>query len=764
MTSNPNQRIFALLFLVLCLLSVLCIVLRIDKVRFEADILSCLPKETTSSVDKNVIDEYTRRLDSQIVFLVRDTNDKTNAYSAAKELYNALKSDDLIDEIVGFTDPNSQNQFNEFIFKNSHAFLSEKTRNDLDKENYDKKVLSALFSGFAGVTSQEISSDPLLLTRSVIKDLSKGSHIKIKDGFLYIKTKDGGYYLLNATTKSSAFNLNSTNALNSRITALTDRLENKYSTKILKRGTLFYSQKASEESKNDISLIGSLSLIGVFALIFFVFRSLTPVVLAFLSVLTGVISGFAAVLLFFDSINIILLAMALSIIGIVCDYTIYYMTLRLRANSNESTFDTVNILKKPLSLAVATDAVAYLIIILSPIEPLKQLSVFCMVTISVSCFFVLSIEPYLCEKLNRREFKNTVLIEMYLSFIKDKKNCFMVLCLICIISAISTPFARFNNDPKTFQSMDSFLQKDDMQIAQILNQTENTAYFAIQSKSTEDLLYQNEKARKYFDNLIKKKIISSYRAIPLNSQKTQIEDIKRIENRISTVKETLLKNSVLLSDSKKEISTLSLENFIESKVGQTYKPLLCADIKNSVFATLVIVQSNIDKKSLDKLVTNDLTNTKLIDRHDDFVKIFTQFSLHIIYVLISFIISIFVISIIRVGLKKALYTTFFSILSVLLAIGALTSLGYSINLFNELALILVLGIGVNYTIFFTSYKGDKRTSVTAIITSLLTTVISVGLLALSSVNVISSFATTLCTGIIASFILATLLSGLCNDE
>ena len=753
MQSRSVHKVNALVFLLFIFISALVIAFRIDHVRFEADILSCLPKETKSGVEKSVIDEYTKRIDSQIVFLVKDTNDKKKALDAVKELYSELINDDMTSDILGYSDSDSQKQFNEYIYKNSHAIISNKLRKSLEKDSYDKKVLSSLFSGFAGVSSNEIASDPLLLTRNVVKELSNGNHIRIKDGFF-----------LNVTTKSSAFNLKTTNILSTKLTNLIDRLEKDYSVTILKRGTLFYSQKASQESENDISLIGSLSLIGVFSLIFFVFRSFKPVVLAILSVFTGVLSGFAAVLLFFDSVNIILLAMALSIIGIVCDYTIYYMTLRLRSQSNQSAFDTIRILKKPLSLAVATDAVAYLIILISPIEPLKQLSVFCMVTITFSCLFVLTVEPYLCEKIKRREFKNTAIIEKYLSFVSKKKNCLFVLLIIILICALSIPFTSFNNDPKTFQSMDEKLKSDDLQISLILKQTENTAYFAVQAKSVDDLLHQNEVARKYFDTLIKDSTISSYKAIPLNSQKTQIEDIRRIESRLDSVKNTLYKNSIMVSLNNKELLPVELDDFIKSKVGQSYAPLLCTDKDNSVFATLIIVQSNIEKKKLAKIVSDKLSDTKLIDRHDDFVKIFEQFSIHIIYVLVSFIFSIFVISSIRVGLKKALYTTFFSILCVLCAAGSLSAYNSSINLFNELALILVLGIGVNYTIFFTSYKGDKRTSISAIITSLLTTVISVGLLCLSSVNVIASFAITLNVGIIVSFILATLLPGLCADE
>ena len=133
MQSRSAHKVNALIFLLLIFISALIIAFRIDNVRFEADILSCLPKETKSGIDESIIDEYTKRIDSQIVFLVKDTKDKIRAYNAVKELYNELKNDDMTADILGYSDSDSQKQFNEYIYKNSHAIISNKLRKSLEK-------------------------------------------------------------------------------------------------------------------------------------------------------------------------------------------------------------------------------------------------------------------------------------------------------------------------------------------------------------------------------------------------------------------------------------------------------------------------------------------------------------------------------------------------------------------------------------------------------------------------------------------------------
>ena len=90
----------------------------------------------------------------------------------------------------------------------------------------------------------------------------------------------------------------------------------------------------------------------------------------------------------------------------------------------------------------------------------------------------------------------------------------------------------------------------------------------------------------------------------------------------------------------------------------------------------------------------------------------------------------------------------------------------SITIFNLLALILILGIGIDYTLFFAELKeSDKaKNTLLAITLSAITTVLSFGLLALSETQAIHGFGITVLSGIVVAWILAPLAMPLTEQE
>ncbi len=56
----------------------------------------------------------------------------------------------------------------------------------------------------------------------------------------------------------------------------------------------------------------------------------------------------------------------------------------------------------------------------------------------------------------------------------------------------------------------------------------------------------------------------------------------------------------------------------------------------------------------------------------------------------------------------------------------------SVNLFSLLALVLVLGIGINYTLFFSNPRGTPLTSMLAITLAMMTTLLTLGMLVFST--------------------------------
>jgi predicted exporter len=83
-------------------------------------------------------------------------------------------------------------------------------------------------------------------------------------------------------------------------------------------------------------------------------------------------------------------------------------------------------------------------------------------------------------------------------------------------------------------------------------------------------------------------------------------------------------------------------------------------------------------------------------------------------------------------------------------------MGQAISVFNLMALLLVLGIGIDAALFMRESRGRNYDTLLAIGLSTLTTVLSFGLLSLSATAAIHSFGVTILLGIGFCFILSPL--------
>ena len=747
-----------------CLLVVMAIFLgyKLPSVHFESSVLSLLP-HSDSVIDEKILDTYLERLDKQIVFLVKDNSlDGKPTYNFVHDLKEHVGINQEFKSITAFFDDNTQQEFNTFLYEHKLSLIDENLRQSLENGKYQKKVLNQIYSGVSGVSATELQNDPLLLTRNIGLSLSKDNVFRIKNNLLSVQFGDDNYYFINLESALDGFNLSSSENLITTIDKIIEDTQSQYpGVEILKRGTVFYSDYAANQSKHDLTYLGSITIVGVFALIFLVFRSITPVFLTLLSVGSGLIAGMFLITLFFDSINLVIIGMCLSVVGVVCDYTIYYMTLRLASKDRESPLETIKKLKTPLLFAAGTDVIAYLIILVSPIKPLKELSLFCMGAISFAVFTVILLEPYLCFKLSHKLPKITYAFNYYLNFIKRGKVKFYILIVIVLFTAFNLQNYHVDDDPSALQTMPLHLQSQDQVIAKITHQNPTQKYVVMVSSDTEELLSINEKVRALLDSLQKAKEIVSYKALPLNSQKAQAQDIALVNKALQDY--TQVRGLLELDNTNDfyQSKTTTLEDYLNSPLGLVYQNLM-VKTDNCNALTLLVDGVKDGQVLQDKL--SQISNSAIyMDRRSDFTKTFKHFRELINYVLIAFVIVILIVSIIRLGINKGLMAAIFTVLSVLCGLAALLMCQMSANLFTSLSMILVLGIGVNYTIFFSSKAQEKNVLMLAIITALLTTLLTIGVLVLSSVTAIVGFALTLSVGILCSFITATLLPEFFHD-
>ena len=98
--------------------------------------------------------------------------------------------------------------------------------------------------------------------------------MQLKDGWLVAQDKQGNdWYLIHGELAGSSFDMQQTHRVVTTLAELEEQLKARYpQAQVLTRGTVFYSDYASQQAKQDISTLGIATLLGVILLIVVTFR------------------------------------------------------------------------------------------------------------------------------------------------------------------------------------------------------------------------------------------------------------------------------------------------------------------------------------------------------------------------------------------------------------------------------------------------------------------------------------------------------------
>ncbi|MGN1356714.1 MAG: MMPL family transporter [Succinivibrionaceae bacterium] len=741
-------------YLLIILMMLGFILFKIPAVNIDTSVLSLLPKAPVAGLNPDIEKSYISKIDSQVMFLV-----KTPDLKKLNQFYEKLGSTGIFQELNGKISPRDKEESFQFLYTYKTSLLSPALRQDLSGSSYGDRVLQQLYSSFAGVSGKEFATDPLLLTRNVAGDFASSSLFQIKNDFPAIEKNQELWYFISGQLKSSGMDT----GIRKEVSAINDCINDLAGEdfQVLKRGALFYSAAASDQVIFEMNLIGIIASVLVFLLIYLVFHSLLPLVMTISSVLCGLISGLFFLLCFFDSINMIMLGMCLSVIGIVCDYTIYYMTMRMHHHPEENAFATIRRMKFPLLCAAGTDVVAYFIILLSPVTPLKQLALFSMAAITSACLFVILVEPCFAEKISSRTNTLPRFTGKYLTAVGRRSISLALILGFSILSFTGLMLSTGDDDPRSLQTLPEELTRQDQMISEITGVKNSQKYVLLQAGTADKLAELNEQTGLILERLKNNGVLDNYFGLKFNSPARQKKDFALVDMKTREL-EKKFADLRLPVNAVYSHKILTLEKFFASVPGRAYANFYA---QSSDDKALIILVDGVHDESTLKKELQQLPQVFFQNRHQDYLDIFHNFRLLIMQVIMVFSGVICVVSILRLGIRKGLMAWLFSLISLLSALGAVTLAGYTLNLFITLALLLISGIGINYTIFFASSGKENRSiSLSAVFTSLVTTLLTVGILGFSSVRAVSGFAICLSAGLVTSFILATLLPHFFKDH
>jgi len=755
--SKP-RRGGALIWLAVCLLLAAALAALLPGARINSSVLALLPGQSMGAVPPALNDGFMQRLDQQLVWMISPGKQADPA--PAQRYLDLLRQQPALAKVGGPVDAAAQQAWGEFFFQHRNGSLDSATRARLQNGGQAQAqwILSQIYSAFSGVSGKELQHDPLMLVRGAQMNLAQNaSHLRLLNGWLVAQDAQGNYwYLLHGELAGSSFDMQQTHRMVEALGDLNTQLKREYpQAQVLARGTLFYSDYASQQAKHDVSTLGVATVLGVMLLIVAVFRSLTPLLLCLLSVGIGALAGCVSVLLAFGELHVMTLVMSMSIIGISADYTLYYLTERMVHGGQDSPWQSLAKVRNALLLALLTTVVAYLIMMLAPFPGIRQMAVFAAAGLSAACLTVIFWHPWLCRGLPVRPVPASVPMLRWLSAWRNDRRVSVGLPVVLALTALAgLTTLRVDDDIAQLQALPQDILAQEKTITALTGQGVDQKWFVVHGASAQQTLERLEAFTPALAQAQQAGDLKSWRTLPLNSLARQESDLDLLKKAAPAVTKVLQNAGLTTVSPDLNAMPVEVEAWVASPASEGWR-LLWLTLPDGESGVLVPVDGVKNSPAL-RILADKHPGVVWVDRKASFDSLFALYRT-VLTVLLAVALAVIACgAMLRLGWRKGLITLVPSLLSLGCGLAALSVTGHPVNLFSLLALVLVLGIGINYTLFFNNPRGTPLTSMLAITLAMMTTLLTLGMLVFSATQAISSFGIVLVSGIFTAFLLAPL--------
>ncbi len=530
-------------------------------------------------------------------------------------------------------------------------------------------------------------------------------------------------------------------------------------------GGVFYAEAAQTGARHDTDLISIGSVLGVVLLMLLVFRSIAMLATALASIAAGVVGGTAAVLLVFGEIHLLTLVFGVSLIGESADYSIQLVSAKL-SDDEERVTGWLGRVLPGLGMALGTSLLGYAAMTLVPLPSIRQIAVFALTGLATAFATVVLLGPTATGVLRGGKVSAVFgdLAEMVRSLgrrLGSKSVAAGVLAVVvglCLGSTIRT-----DDDVRSLINRPPELLRQEAVVTQTLGAGMSPQFILLHpAAGTDEACLQKAEA-------LHARLVRCREAGQLGgwiSLANLTPSISRQEEALTAYRRELSRERTELETAFNEIGFTPKPGFWTAEA----TPLSLSDFmalpESTPFRHLRFRHEGkwCHLVTLRDVTDSDQVRTTLADEADiTFVDKATSISRLLaevrrpgpLWIALAFLLALSVLAT-RYGVRRGALLLLPTAIGVAWAPVLAAWVGVPASVFGLMALLLVLGVGVNYSIFLWEGGARSRSALAGVIASCLTTLLSFGLLAFCSMPALSWLGTTLSFGILVSFLLTPL--------
>ncbi|WP_156111671.1 MMPL family transporter [Thalassospira australica] len=634
----------------------------------------------------------------------------------------------------------------------ANGLLSDADRDALKNgrgESLYQRTIQTLYSPASPFTSATLKQDPFQL----MPDFLSGLGNKFGTGNDIVTINERSYLPIIVTLQANKY---SGTAATSWVNGVNDALAEAHNSdptlQTAKTGQVFFAVNEAENAKKDVQTIAVIATLGIAIMIGLTFFSPLPMIGAVLVVGSGLVAGAAALTILFDAIHAIALVFGATMIGISIDYALHYLVIPASSTPTSSRFGKIH---KGLGLGLLTSVIGFSALALSPTILLVQIAVYSIAgLISAYCSvkFLLPLIP------NRPVWKNSPVriahhwvMRLMMVLVLPRKIQLLVAIILTVALPISVISIPGHDDVRTLGQSDEELVSDARVISETLGLGGSPLFIRIDGPTVQQRLETSETVRNAIAPLVSAGKIGGVVALSDFVPSTALQE----DNRRLVRDELYQAFSAPLSDVLQ--TPLQLPNLDA--------PYLLPDQAITSIPELTRFQTNTsDIMRLRDVSDISALNATLIAFENarlisPTVIISNQFAdyRYWTYIALGVVLVIaLLLAILRYGPGRGIRVFSAPAGAILFALIGGHIQGVPISFFTTMALFLVFAIGADYVLFLSEGNDIEHRDHTrlAVFLSLISSILAFGLLATSSVPLVSDIGTIIAIGLVGAWFLA----------
>ncbi len=703
-----------------------------------------------------------------ILLALYDAPHDTLAHASAS-LAHALRDSGLFTQVNNGALSSWSARDRELLFEHRYLLSPQTTTFRFTSEALHAALqerLQALVSPLGVLEKRTLPRDPTGELQSVLQ-VWAGTQAPVGAPQIWFSA-DGSKALLMAQTRAPAFALDAQVAALARIEHEVARLAERPSPKILLSGPAVFAVEARETIRSELALLSTLAIASLALFLLVVYRSPLLLLLIVVPLATGILTGVACVRVVFGSIHGITLAFGITIVGVAVDYPIHLFS---HTHVGEPSARALARIWPTLRLGVLTTVLGYTAMVFSGFPGVSQLGVFAVAGLLGAAAVTRWVLPVLVPARPR----TLRWPELSLSALIAPLHRWRWLPLLVIVAGMvyvasehrplwETDLARLSPIPAQRRALDRELRA-------AMGAPDVRQLLIVTGADPEQVLQQSERLAPALHDLVDRGSLAGYDTASHYLPSVQAQRLRQAALPAADILETRLRDAMRGLPFRQGLFAPFIADVTAAK---SAKPLTPADFRDTalelplqalLFAQqeqwvgLIPLRGVADDAKLRAWVTQlndprvryvDLKQVanRLVNLYRDRALLpLTWGAGAIVFVL-------------WLGLRS-----FAGVLRVLLPVAAavtgvvtlLLAVAQPLSMFHLVALLLVVGVGLDYGLFFNRAAGDdaeREQTVRALAVCGVSTALVFGLLSFSQTPVLHAIGSTVAIGVILCFLLA----------